>query len=208
MITASIEISAAWCTYGPVRDLGRAQPRRGYVPGRDSRILPELGHLLGSVVPSGCGKRAARRNRTSGRKRVARLFHAGSTRVSDPRLPAVMEEAKGRDMRRLRMDRASPPKRLRQEAAPGRVRRGGVAGGRGRPQCGARPGAGRGAMVDPPGTEPVAGRLLCGSGATGKRPATAICCAAGGSEPAVAPSRQARAPGCGVASTGRATGSG
>ena len=47
-------------------------------------------------------KQAARQDRTAGRKCVAALFRAGERGVSDPLLPAVMENAEGRRLHLLR----------------------------------------------------------------------------------------------------------
>ena len=54
-------------------------------------------------------KQAATQDRTAGRKCVAALFHAGETDVSDPRLPAVMENGEGRLLHLLRF-RTGPGK--------------------------------------------------------------------------------------------------
>lgn len=53
--------------------------------------------------------RLARQDRTAGRECVAALFHAGERGVSDPLLPAVMENAEGRRLHLLRF-RTGPGK--------------------------------------------------------------------------------------------------
>ena len=83
------------------------------VPCRSSWCIASRSSRRGS-----CGSRwpcaarreqAARQDRTAGRKCVAALFRAGETGVSDPRLPAVMENAEGRRLHLLRF-RTGPGK--------------------------------------------------------------------------------------------------